>query len=235
MYLDNKYTKWYYRIIDNSVNRQLMSDEYTETHHIIPKSIGGSNDSSNLAVLSAREHFICHLLLTKMLCGEDKNKMTFAAWAMTNLNNKYQRRNRVNSRIYEILKKQKREIMSSYMQTNNPMHNENFRHRHAESMKTRINIGMTGKIHKGETIEKMRERRATQIITENTKNKIRNFMREAAQSSDYVNPMLREGVAEKHKLACILRSSKKITCQHCNREFSSNTFGRYHGDKCKSK
>lgn len=57
-FLINKYTKWYFNIIE-SAQRQEM-DGYTEKHHIIPKSLGGSNDKTNIVKLTAREHFICH-------------------------------------------------------------------------------------------------------------------------------------------------------------------------------
>ena len=46
--------------------RMLKPSGYTEKHHVIPKSLGGSNSSSNLVNLTAREHFIAHLLLSKM-------------------------------------------------------------------------------------------------------------------------------------------------------------------------
>jgi hypothetical protein len=39
---------------------------YVEKHHIIPKSLGGSNDSANLVVLTGREHWVAHLLLWKI-------------------------------------------------------------------------------------------------------------------------------------------------------------------------
>ena len=68
-FLDNKYTKWYSNIIENST---ALSGEH---HHIIPKSLGGSNDRSNIKLVSYREHFICHLLLTKMVEGQYKYKM----------------------------------------------------------------------------------------------------------------------------------------------------------------
>lgn len=41
-------------------------DDYTEMHHIIPKCLGGDNGLGNLVKLTAREHFIAHLLLLKM-------------------------------------------------------------------------------------------------------------------------------------------------------------------------
>jgi hypothetical protein len=63
--LECKYTKWYYNIINNcKVNPPI--DCYTEIHHIKPKSIGGCNTKENLVKLTAKQHFICHLLLTKM-------------------------------------------------------------------------------------------------------------------------------------------------------------------------
>jgi 5-methylcytosine-specific restriction endonuclease McrA len=36
---------------------------YKEIHHILPKSLGGSNDKSNLVELTAREHYIVHMLI----------------------------------------------------------------------------------------------------------------------------------------------------------------------------
>jgi hypothetical protein len=58
------YHKLYNSIIQN--RKQNPIEGYTETHHIIPRSLGGTNDKENLVDLTAREHFICHLLLTKM-------------------------------------------------------------------------------------------------------------------------------------------------------------------------
>jgi hypothetical protein len=66
MFLDNKYTRWYYNIINAARTRTNEKLSYTERHHIIPKSLGGNNSSDNLVPLTGREHFIVHLLLTKM-------------------------------------------------------------------------------------------------------------------------------------------------------------------------
>ena len=43
---NSKYTKWYNIIINKSTNRVLTG--YLETHHVIPKSLGGSNEQKNL-------------------------------------------------------------------------------------------------------------------------------------------------------------------------------------------
>lgn len=54
-----------YNLIINKAKSRVI-ETYTETHHIIPKCLGGSNDDSNLVELTAREHLICHRLLVKM-------------------------------------------------------------------------------------------------------------------------------------------------------------------------
>jgi hypothetical protein len=44
--------------------------------------MGGYRDRDNYSYLTAREHFICHLLLTKMFSGKFKIKMCFALASM---------------------------------------------------------------------------------------------------------------------------------------------------------
>ena len=65
----NKYTRWYLNIIDTRKNmsRKKYQGEYFESHHIIPKSLGGKNDKSNKVLLTPKEHFICHWLLCNMM------------------------------------------------------------------------------------------------------------------------------------------------------------------------
>ena len=74
-HLQNKYTIWYNNIIQQAQFRVLSTDTYTEKHHIIPRSLGGSNAKSNIVCITPREHFVCHLLLTKMTYGKTKEKM----------------------------------------------------------------------------------------------------------------------------------------------------------------
>jgi len=78
MYLENKYTAWYYNIINYAKLRTLSPDVYTEKHHIIPRSMGGDNNADNLVKLTAREHFVCHLLLVKMVPSSFIHKMQSA-------------------------------------------------------------------------------------------------------------------------------------------------------------
>lgn len=58
------YQKIYDKIIEN--RKHNIPDGYKEHHHIVPRCLGGTDDRSNLVYLTAREHFICHYLLTKI-------------------------------------------------------------------------------------------------------------------------------------------------------------------------
>jgi hypothetical protein len=58
----------YQRIYDELIlsRKESVPNGYTENHHIIPSSLGGSDEKSNLVRLTGREHWIAHLLLHKI-------------------------------------------------------------------------------------------------------------------------------------------------------------------------
>lgn len=66
---NSKYFIWYKNICQRAKNRVLPAGTYTEIHHILPKSMFPEfkKDKENLVKLTAREHFICHWLLTKFI------------------------------------------------------------------------------------------------------------------------------------------------------------------------
>jgi hypothetical protein len=90
VFIQNKYTDIYYSIISNAQSRELLNDAYIERHHIIPKSLGGNNEKSNLVSLTAKEHYLCHLLLPKMTSNSAKKKMLYALYCITHVRNKGQ-------------------------------------------------------------------------------------------------------------------------------------------------
>lgn len=102
-FLNNKYTKLYYLIILNAISQERFKNKYVyyESHHIIPKSLGGSNDKNNLVLLTAREHYICHALLVKMTDGDNRRRMFFALRQMSNCN---KTNRRYTSKLYANLK-----------------------------------------------------------------------------------------------------------------------------------
>lgn len=106
IFIENKYTRTYFAIINKAQTRILLQDIYTEKHHIIPKSLGGNNSKPNLVILTSREHFIVHWLLTKMTNSNNKHKM-LNALRMMRAENPSQTRyaTKITSRVYANLKK----------------------------------------------------------------------------------------------------------------------------------
>lgn len=110
MFVESKYSKYYFTIINRAKSRPVSGNIYTEKHHIIPKSLGGDNQRDNIVNLTAREHFICHRLLTKMTTGILRNKMVHAFWRMCNsLKDEY----KVSSRTYEIARTAHSQILKT--------------------------------------------------------------------------------------------------------------------------
>ena len=99
----------YKKIHDQIISRRQSESfiGYGEKHHIIPKSMGGTDSKENLVRLTAREHFIIHWLLKKIY----KNKqMTYAFFAMTKMGNKTQKR--YLSRSFQYARKAMSEYLS---------------------------------------------------------------------------------------------------------------------------
>jgi hypothetical protein len=67
---------------------------YSEKHHVVPKCLGGTDDSSNIVELTGREHFIAHVLLAKIHGGK--------LWMpVIRMKNRRGLDNYINSRLYE--------------------------------------------------------------------------------------------------------------------------------------
>lgn len=88
----------YIKIINYYQQNNNISYDNTEIHHIIPRSLGGSNIKGNRIKLPVRAHFIAHMLLWKSFPG--CIKMAFAVHQMSSRMNGIK-----SSRIYEMLKK----------------------------------------------------------------------------------------------------------------------------------
>lgn len=102
MFTDKFYSKVYFSTVEKAKQRGWKKAQGRERHHIIPQSLGGSNDKSNLVYLSCREHFLCHWLLVKMTEGDNYHKMRYALMGMR-AENEHQERYHTDltARIYE--------------------------------------------------------------------------------------------------------------------------------------
>ncbi len=84
--IQNKYTEWYRLLCEKAKTRTTNRKDakkilnYVEAHHIYPVSFNNSykTDKNNIVLLSAKEHFIAHLLLMKMFVDDRQAKMGYA-------------------------------------------------------------------------------------------------------------------------------------------------------------
>jgi hypothetical protein len=102
------YVNRYNKFID-SLRNQVV-EGYTEKHHIIPRSHGGTHDDSNLIRLTPRQHYVAHWMLWKAYGKE----MTTAFHYMSGIK-RYGKR--LNSKTFSIMKleeieRQKNKIVS---------------------------------------------------------------------------------------------------------------------------
>lgn len=121
------YSKIYSQLIERAKNREL--DCYIEIHHIVPRCFGGLDESSNLVKLTAREHFIAHLLLCKIY--PNHKGLRLALWMMVNVKDKNQERYSPNSRLYEM-------IRIEYSKSIKGINNPNYNKRHSDDTKNKM-------------------------------------------------------------------------------------------------
>lgn len=76
-----EYKKIYDSIVYNAKlqNRKKKTGIYYESHHIIPKCLGGTDDSNNKVLLTGREHFLVHKLLHKIYPNTPHLQAAFGA------------------------------------------------------------------------------------------------------------------------------------------------------------
>jgi len=116
----------YQKIYDNIVanHNSCVKQKGFEGHHILPKSLGGSNDKTNIVFVPCRVHFILHKLLYKIYLNKE---MGFALLRMSN----YRRYNAKGyaavrdafSKFHPLKLDINKRKVSEAMKRNNPMSN----------------------------------------------------------------------------------------------------------------
>jgi hypothetical protein len=250
----NKYNRWYNQIVKQAQNRVV--EGYTERHHIQPRSLGGADTPDNLVNLTAREHFVCHWLLTKMTTGEDRYKMLNALRIMRAEKHGQQRYETViTGRVYESIKKEYAQLQSErFSGENNPMYGDKFyrsedgkqRQRAAvsgdnngakkEEARQKISNSKLGKKRDAFSEEwraKMSESKQGEknnrygvTVSDETRQKISDKIRGRKQTEE---EKARRAEANRGK------AKPKKLCPHCEQMIAVNTYSRWHGENCSLK
>lgn len=254
LFIDNKYLQWYSALITQAINRSTPVG-YTETHHIIPRSLFRQSCNNltsdpdvpeNLVILTAREHYICHKLLTKFTEGRNRYLMIYALWRMTNTNTQNQR--------YQIsgTEYQKNRELLAEARKGKPAWNRGIPRTSQEKAKMSVAkkeaLNKNGNWHLGkkrslETRKKLSEKRKGKSAwnkgmpkTHDERAKISERVRE--YNKNHPNPNLgkkrnltpeqREQISEKS------RNRARVQCEHCDKTIDIAVYVRWHGDRCKS-
>ncbi|HET8688594.1 MAG TPA: hypothetical protein VFM18_18425 [Methanosarcina sp.] len=240
MFIQNKYSQWYYAIITNAQQQKRKklkrnNPNYIpyDKHHIVPECFfinrsrkgqpgwieGNPEEQTNKVVLTPREHFICHWLLTKMTKGQGKALMVYALNGFKRSNNSVPYETKITSRVYENLKKEFSRIHSERLTGKKQSIESNIKRSMAmkgklfsEEHRTNISTALTGKIR-------------SEIHCANLS---------AALKGKKLGP---QSIEHKTARANALRGVPKaqITCPHCNKTGGISPMTRWHFDNCKQK
>jgi len=213
------YVKIYYQLIDRARHRIL--EGYIESHHVVPKCIGGSNSSDNLVDLTAKEHYMAHRLLTEMY--PQSKELRYAFWMMCSMEAENQQRHKVSARVYEYAKY----LVSTKSEEHKIKIGESLRQAYATG-KRESRQGRKMPKSFGESISRSKKGMVgTNLgipMADEQKLKISNTLK-----GHEVNQETRNKISQK------LKNKPEQTCPHCNKSSKGTAFGFYHFDNCKFK
>tara|TARA_R110000787_G_scaffold259383_1_gene364696 strand:- start:262 stop:987 length:726 start_codon:yes stop_codon:yes gene_type:complete len=238
------YQKIYDQIVERG--RQRLLEGYGENHHIIPKCTGGADTQDNIVRLTAREHFICHLLLIEL--NPSNTKLSYAAYCMANT-----RDVKVGARTYQILRKAHSKATTARMlgvpkseetkrrisetKKGKPSHSRTpeMKEKASKTLKEAYRTGKrksnAGKIMPksfGEAISKAKKGMVGTNLGISMKEEQKKKISETLKGHEVKQ-------STRDKIAQTLKNKPELTCPHCNKSSRGSAFKFYHFGSCKFK
>lgn len=216
------YVKHYEALIERAKNRTL--EGYKESHHIIPKCMGGSDSDENLVNLTASEHYVAHQLLLKIY--PTNHKLAYACHMMsTNLNGRNNKsyswvRQRMAVANSALLKGRKRAPRSK--EWSNKISKANTGKILSEDQKKAISKALKGRPKS----EKMKAKMS--IVAKNR-------TKEHQDKLNKSNTGKIRSEETKAKLREVSLRQPLITCPYCGKTGKPRGMKCWHFDKCKEK
>lgn len=219
IFIQNKYTTWYFNIINKAKFecRVKSKDQYYEAHHIIPNSI---IKNKNTVLLTAREHFVCHVLLCKMCENKQhKSKMYFALKCISEVHNEPQKKVRyINSKLYAQIKPKIAETISkSNKNRTSPLKGTKL----SEEFKTKLR----------EAFSKSEKKKLSSIANF----KIGSEKNKGKKRPEHIREICRQNGLKKRtakgklnmKTSAIENSKIRFSCKYCHKEMSKSGIGSH--------
>lgn len=245
------YKKHYENLINNrkKLNRS-KSNGFYEWHHIQPKCIGGTDEDSNLVLLTPKEHYIAHLLLIPLYDGREKAKLTYAFLMMCACNQNQTRK--ISSKQYESAKKMvsnncsginasfygkklsedaKKKLSERMKGENNPSKkygawnkNKTGLHKHSKETKEKIRQANLGRIFSNESKLKMSLATKGKPKSEEHKRKLSEANKGKKMTEKMKAILITINKGSKHKI---------VICPRCNKSGGHTAMHRWHFNNCK--
>lgn len=223
----NKYEKWYNQIVARGIEQKQPG---YECHHIIPRSLGGTDDKTNLTIITAREHFICHWLLIKIYpTGEEHWKMINALRMMRAEGPHQQRYNtKITGRVYANIREEHARLQSERVSGDrNGAKKPEARQKVRESKLGKKRDPFTDEwLGNLSSNHKSKKPDFDGTHSEDTKKKIGDRIRGRKQTDEE---------KERRRIANLGSKRERKSCPHCGKTIAVNGYARFHGDKCKAK
>jgi hypothetical protein len=227
---ENRIKKTYYqRKKDN------FSSIYYENHHIVPKCLNGTNNKENLVLLTAREHYIAHKLLTFIY--PDNRKLACAFFRMAHGKNKeivslsdYEYAKKLKSRIpisEETKLKMKNALNGRYV-------NKTWEERYGKEIASRMKKFMkerTGEKHPCTGTHRTIETKKKMVKSSEGKKKSKTHCENISKSCKGKTWVERYGKEIANQMIEKRKKNEK-PCEYCKKLISPNVFER-HMKKCK--
>lgn len=229
--------KIYENVINNakSENRIKHNGIYYENHHILPKCLNGTDDKDNLVLLTAKEHYLCHKLLTYIYKGNRRvvwafHKMTYSK------NGDHIKCSRDYLYVKELMKlipvsNETRQKLSKSLTGNKNL----LGHKH--SLETRLKIAQKSSRkrnfkHSLETKRKISEAHKGKKISEETKKKIGEKSKNIKHSRESIEKTRLKNKGKKRSLEFKKKMSEigKLRTKEKN-----SFFGKHHSEETKRK
>lgn len=233
------YEKIYNQIIDKRKKELLPENEYGEKHHIIPRCLGGSNSKENIVKLTAREHFIAHMLLVRIYPkgSMERNKMLTALKRMR-YGNEQQAKVKNSARLYEYHRKEFSDMMSKRLKGSKHTREHCKNISNAKLGKKRSDIETykktSLKLWEDESYRKKQQdskigRKLSISHKENIGKKLK-----GKERSEEIKQKIRETKAA-NRLKNPEGYDKHIKCKYCDVKTNAGNIKRFHDEKCKHK
>ena len=221
MFINNKYTRWYEELCQSRqpLSRVKGGDTYYERHHVIPKCMGGDNSKNNLVLLTGREHFLAHWLLSKMCISTEHHiKMNDALLRLAgNTRGHY----KYSKWEYEKAKQKKSKAMKLRAEQGMSPNQGN---KHSLDTKLRMSIAKLGKSRPDLTAEARGKRTHTPEARSRVSASLMGHL-----VSDETRQILSAALKGK------AQNKMKSVCLYCGNENYVTQIKRYHNDNCKKK